>query len=60
MSVYKNGTEHLASLKDGRSVYIDGELFFDSSLPGFGATRFHGVMHRSGFEGAEDEDGEGQ
>src|ERR1700687_3403158 len=29
MSVCKNGTEHLASLKDGRSVYIDGELVPD-------------------------------
>jgi 4-hydroxyphenylacetate 3-monooxygenase len=29
MSVCKTGTEHLASLKDGRSVYIDGELVPD-------------------------------
>jgi 4-hydroxyphenylacetate 3-monooxygenase len=29
MSVCKNGTEHLASLQDGRSVYIDGELVPD-------------------------------
>lgn len=25
-------------------VYIDGDLFFDSSAPGLGATQFHGVM----------------
>jgi 4-hydroxyphenylacetate 3-monooxygenase len=29
MSVCKNGTEHLASLRDGRAVYIDGELVPD-------------------------------
>jgi 4-hydroxyphenylacetate 3-monooxygenase len=29
MSVCKNGTEHLASLRDGRAVYIDGELVAD-------------------------------
>ncbi|HEY0784227.1 MAG TPA: amidohydrolase family protein [Acidobacteriaceae bacterium] len=36
-------------------VYIDGDLFFDSSLPGFGTTHFHGVMHAAGFSGNEDE-----
>src|SRR5450755_3470672 len=32
MSVCKTGTEHLASLKDGRSVYIDGELVADVTM----------------------------
>ncbi len=50
----------LSTYARAEKVYIDGELFFDSSLPGFGATQFHGVIHSSGFEGAEDEDGEGQ
>src|SRR5271157_5123363 len=29
-------------------VYIDGDLFFDSSLPGFGTTHFNGAMHNAG------------
>ncbi|WP_114210746.1 amidohydrolase [Acidisarcina polymorpha] len=37
-------------------VYIDGDLFFDSSLPGFGTTHFNGVMHDSGGFGGDDED----
>jgi imidazolonepropionase-like amidohydrolase len=40
-------------------VYIDGDLFFDSALPGFGTTKFTGVMHEAGFEGSDDE-GDGQ
>ncbi len=39
-------------------VYIDGDLFFDSSLPGFGTTHFNGVMHDAGGFGGND-DGEG-
>ena len=48
--------------RDARAekVYIDGDLFFDSSLPGFGTTHFHGVMHTAGFTGNDDEEGEGQ
>jgi imidazolonepropionase-like amidohydrolase len=35
-------------------VYIDGVLYFDRSLPGYGTTRFHGAMHTGGFGGADD------
>lgn len=49
----------LSTYARAEKVYIDGDLFFDSSLPGFGTTRFHGVMHSSGFSGADDEDGGG-
>ncbi len=38
-------------------VYIDGDLYFDSSLPGFGTTHFAGVMHGGGFGTADDGDG---
>ncbi len=38
-------------------VYIDGDLFFDISLPGFGTTKFQGAMHPSGF-GADSMDDE--
>ena len=41
-------------------VFIDGDLFFDSSLPGFGTTHFNGVMHDAGGDGGEDEEGGGQ
>jgi len=37
-------------------VFIDGDLFFDASLPGFGTTHFTGVMHGSGFSGSDDDD----
>jgi imidazolonepropionase-like amidohydrolase len=37
-------------------VYIDGDLYFDSALPGYGTTHFSGAMHGAGFDGA-DEDG---
>ena len=36
-------------------VFIDGDLFFDSSLPGFGTTHFTGAMHDAGFGGSDDE-----
>src|SRR5580692_2762801 len=49
----------LSTYARAEKVYIDGQLFFDSSLPGFGTTQFHGVMHSSGFTGADDEDGDG-
>lgn len=48
----------LSTYARAEKVYIDGDLFFDSSLPGFGTTKFHGVMHGSGFSGADDEGGE--
>ena len=41
-------------------VFIDGDMFFDSSLPGFGTTHFHGVMHEAGFGGGDDDQGGGQ
>ena len=41
-------------------VFIDGDLFFDSSLPGFGTTHFSGAMHDAGGDGGEDEEGDGQ
>jgi imidazolonepropionase-like amidohydrolase len=37
-------------------VYIDGDLFFDSSAPGLGTTHFNGVMHDGGGFGGEDGD----
>jgi hypothetical protein len=36
-------------------VYIDGDLFFDSALPGFGTTHFSGAMHDASSEGSDDE-----
>ena len=39
-------------------VFIDGDLFFDSALPGFGTTHFKGAMHEAGFQGNDDEGGE--
>ena len=41
-------------------VFIDGDLFFDSSLPGFGTPRFHGVMHDAEGDGGEGEEGDAQ
>lgn len=49
----------LSTYARAEKVYIDGDLFFDSSLPGFGTTHFHGVMHSAGFSGNDDEDGGG-
>ncbi len=39
-------------------VYIDGDLFFDSGLPGYGTTHFNGVMHDAGGFGGDDADDE--
>ena len=41
-------------------VFIDGDLFFDSSLPGLGTTKFHGAMHDAESFGSDDEEGDGQ
>src|ERR1700729_841509 len=50
----------LSTYAHAEKVYIDGDLFFDSSLPGFGTTHFSGVMHGSRFGGGEDgDDGQG-
>ena len=40
-------------------VYIDGDLYFDRSLKGYGTTHFDGVMHGGGAGGASDGDGDG-
>ncbi|HEX3435643.1 MAG TPA: amidohydrolase [Pseudacidobacterium sp.] len=53
-------TDPLSTYARAEKVYIDGDLFFDSSLPGFGTTHFHGVMHDAGFSSADDEEGDGQ
>ena len=45
----------LSTYARAEKVYIDGDLFFDSSLKGFGTTHFNGVMHSSGFSGSDDE-----
>ncbi|MBV8630913.1 MAG: amidohydrolase [Silvibacterium sp.] len=44
----------LSTYARAEKVYIDGDLFFDSSLPGFGTTHFNGVMHDAGDFGGED------
>jgi imidazolonepropionase-like amidohydrolase len=46
----------LSTYARAEKVYIDGDLFFDSSLPGLGTTHFSGVMHGSGFGAGEDDD----
>jgi imidazolonepropionase-like amidohydrolase len=48
----------LSTYARAEKVYIDGDLFFDSSLPGFGTPHFSGVMHGNGF-GADDDDEQG-
>ena len=45
----------LSTYARAEKVFIDGDLFFDSSLPGFGTTHFTGVMHTAGFSGNDDE-----
>ena len=46
----------LSTYARAEKVYIDGDLFFDASLPGFGTTHFSGAMHNAGFGGADDDD----
>ncbi|MFC5860889.1 amidohydrolase [Acidicapsa dinghuensis] len=45
----------LSTYARAEKVYIDGDLFFDSSLPGLGATHFKGAMHDAGGFGGEDD-----
>ncbi len=52
-------TDPLSTYARAEKVYIDGDLFFDASLPGFGTTHFHGVMHTASGLGGDDE-GDGQ
>ncbi|MBB6144225.1 imidazolonepropionase-like amidohydrolase [Silvibacterium bohemicum] len=49
----------LSTYARAEKVYIDGDLFFDSSLSGFGTTHFSGVMHDASGNGNDDADGEG-
>jgi imidazolonepropionase-like amidohydrolase len=46
----------LSTYARAEKVYIDGDLFFDSSLSGLGTTHFSGVMHDGGGFGGEDGD----
>ena len=48
----------LSTYARAEKVYIDGDLFCDNSLPGYGTTHFSGVMHGSGFGAGEDDDDE--
>jgi imidazolonepropionase-like amidohydrolase len=49
----------LSTYARAQKVYIDGDLFFDASLPGLGTPHFKGVMHDAGGFGGEDgEDGQ--
>jgi imidazolonepropionase-like amidohydrolase len=45
----------LSTYAHAMKVYIDGDLFFDASLPGWGTTHFSGVMHDGGGFGSDDE-----
>jgi imidazolonepropionase-like amidohydrolase len=49
----------LSTYARAQKVYIDGDLFFDVSLPGFGTPHFSGAMHGDGGFGSDDE-GDGQ
>jgi len=53
-------TDPLSTYARAEKVFIDGDLFFDSSLPGLGTTRFSGVMHDAGGDGGEDDEEDGQ
>jgi imidazolonepropionase-like amidohydrolase len=46
----------LSTYARAQKVYIDGDLFFDVSLPGFGTPHFSGAMHDAGGFGGEDEE----
>src|ERR1700734_3181070 len=46
----------LSTYARAMTVYIDGDLFFDASLPGWGTTHFAGVMHDGGGFGSDDEE----
>ncbi len=46
----------LSTYARAEKVFIDGDLYFDASLPGYGLTHFTGVMHGGGFGGASDDD----
>jgi imidazolonepropionase-like amidohydrolase len=46
----------LSTYARAQKVYIDGELFFDVSLPGLGTPHFSGAMHDAGGFGSDDEE----
>jgi len=49
----------LSTYARAQKVFIDGDLFFDASLPGFGTPHFSGAMHgEDGFGGEDEEDGQ--
>jgi len=49
----------LSTYARAQKVYIDGDLFFDVSLPGLGTPHFSGVMHGDNESGSDDgEDGQ--
>jgi imidazolonepropionase-like amidohydrolase len=50
----------LSTYARAEKVYIDGDLFFDSSAPGFGTPHFNGAMHSAGGDGSDDEDEDGE
>jgi imidazolonepropionase-like amidohydrolase len=49
----------LSTYARAEKVFIDGDLYFDAALPGFGLTHFKGVMHGGGFGAGEDDDERG-
>ena len=50
----------LSTYARAEKVYIDGDLFFDSSAPGFGTPHFSGAMHGAGDGGSDDSDEDGE
>jgi imidazolonepropionase-like amidohydrolase len=49
----------LSTYARAQKVYIDGDLFFDVTLPGLGTPHFSGVMHGDDNSGSDDgEDGQ--
>jgi imidazolonepropionase-like amidohydrolase len=50
----------LSTYARAEKVYIDGDLFFDSSSPGFGVPHFNGAMHDGGGFGSDDSDEDGE
>ena len=50
----------LSTYARAEKVFIDGDLFFDSSLSGFGTPHFNGVMHDAGGDEGEDEEEDAQ
>jgi imidazolonepropionase-like amidohydrolase len=45
----------LSTYAQAQKVYIDGDLFFSTELPGLGTAHFSGVMHDASDEGSYDE-----